>query len=610
MTDTHRPWRLRALFAVVVTVLLSTVAPGAATAQEDEERIVRVGLHAFEGNFNPFTPPAALPYTHDLYNLVYDTLFWSQARVDPEPWLATGAEASDDKSSWTVSLRDDVTWHDGEPFTAEDVAFTFQYFKDIGGPGRYGHHVFGFPVLAGTEVIDDTTVRLDFEEPVPAFELIPGGDLPILPEHIWSDVADPSADTTTLPVGTGPFEMVELEPDRSNRLVANPDYFKGAPLVDELRLSLVQDPSAAFGGLQSGELDFVTRTLPPQLAQQFQSNDEFGLIEGTQFQSLSLMFNTKRPLLDDAVVRKALSMGIDSDAVVAAVFQGAARPGNDTWTHPDSPWAHPTGGHEFDPEGAKVMLDQAGYAPGPDGVRVGPDGTPLRFTVLADSFSPPQVRSAQVAAEQLADIGVNVTVEPIDPAALSARRRPPAPGQAPDYDMYTTFLESHAHADPDHLFFFFHSPGPRTIGAIFTGFSNPDFDAAVERALGQDLDERQESLSQAQEIFAEAAPAVVLAYPEGRWAYRTEAYDQWVADPGHGVFTKRSFLEEYAGTDQEAAAEEGAADAGVESATTEGGGGDSAGAVVGLLLVGAAVLGAAVVYALVRRRGSANTIEE
>jgi len=323
------------------------------------------------------------------------------------------------------------------------------------------------------------------------------------------------------------------------------------------------------------------------------------------------MFNNLRPPLDDAAVRKALSMGIDSEAVVATVFQGAALPGNDSWTHPASPWADPGGGHEFDPEAARAMLDEAGFTPGPDGVRAAPDGTPLRFSVLADSFSPPQVRSAQVVAEQLADIGVNLTVEPIDPAALSARRRPPAPGQAPDYDMYTTFLESHAHADPDHLFFFFHSPGPRTIGAIFTGFSNPDFDAAVERALGQDLDERQDALREAQSVFAEAAPAVVLAYPQGQWAYRTAAYDQWVADPGHGVFTKRSFLEEYAGTDQEAVAEDAAADAGLEGAAAgedEGGGGSGTTIVLVVLVLGALALGGA--YAVVRRRRSADTIEE
>ncbi|HWH35230.1 MAG TPA: ABC transporter substrate-binding protein [Acidimicrobiales bacterium] len=607
-----RPTCFRPRLSLALTALATVaavLAPGATSVAQDEPRVLRVGVHAFEGNFNPFTPPTALPYTHDLYNLVYDTLFWSQARLEPEPWLATGAEPSEDNSSWTVRLREGVTWHDGEPFTADDVAFSFQYFKDIAGPGRYGHHVYGFPVLAGTEVIDDTTVRIDFEEPAPAFELIPGGDLPILPEHIWSGIDDPSADTTTLPVGTGPFRMVELEPDRSNLLVANDEYFKGAPLVDEIQLNLVQDPSAAFGGLQSGELDFVTRTLPAQLVPQFEADDDLGVIEGTRFQSLSLMFNTKRPPFDDAAVRKALSEGIDSEAVVAAVFQGAARPGNDSWTHPDSPWAHPDGGHDFDPDAARDGLDEAGFAAGPDGMRTGPDGTPLQLTILADSFSPPQVRSAQVVAEQLGQLGVNVTVEPIDPAALSARRRPPGPGQAPDYDAYTTFLESHAHADPDHLYFFFHTPGPKVIGGIFTGFSDPEFDAATERALSQGLDERRDSLEEAQEIFAEAAPAVMLAYPDGRWGYREAAYDLWVADPGHGVFTKRSFLEEYAGTDQDEAADEAAAEAGLDDVAAGGDGGDGAGA---LALGAAAVVAVAAIaaYGVTRRRRSADTIEE
>ena len=117
--------------------------------------------------------------------LVYDTLFWSQSRLDPEPWLATGAEPTDDYRTWTVSLRDGVAWHDGEPFGADDVAFTFRYFADDGGPGRYGHHVYDHPVFESATVIDDLTVELTFAELVATFTLLPGGDLPILPRHIW-----------------------------------------------------------------------------------------------------------------------------------------------------------------------------------------------------------------------------------------------------------------------------------------------------------------------------------------------------------------------------------------------------------------------------------------
>ncbi|MYB03642.1 MAG: hypothetical protein F4Y13_05495, partial [Acidimicrobiaceae bacterium] len=115
---------------IILTLILSlfsfALAPLAA-AQDDDDIVVRVGLHAAEKNLNPFIVPQALPLTHDFTMLVYDTLFWSQSRLDPEPWLATGAEPSEDFRTWTVTLREDVLWHDGTPFTADDVAFTFQY---------------------------------------------------------------------------------------------------------------------------------------------------------------------------------------------------------------------------------------------------------------------------------------------------------------------------------------------------------------------------------------------------------------------------------------------------------------------------------------------------
>lgn len=175
----------------------SVFAPPAG-AQSDDEVVVRVGLHAAEKNLNPFIVPQALPITHDFTMLVYDTLFWSQSRLNPEPWLATGAEPSNDYRTWIVALRDGVSWHDGEPFAADDdVAFTFQYFADDGGPGRYGHHVHDHPVFESATVIDDLTVELTFAEPVATFTLLPGGDIPILPRHVWEGIKNPRAREVT-----------------------------------------------------------------------------------------------------------------------------------------------------------------------------------------------------------------------------------------------------------------------------------------------------------------------------------------------------------------------------------------------------------------------------
>lgn len=535
--------RSRQLLSLLAMGVGITLASSVALAQDDEV-VIRIGLHAAEKNLNPFIDPQALPITHDFTMLVYDTLFWSQARIDPEPWLATEAEASDDLRTWTVSLREGVTWHDGEAFTADDVAFTFQAMVDAGGIGRYGHHVTDHPSFQSATVVDDLTVELTFADPVATFTLLPGGDMPILPEHIWSSIEDPAADATTLPIGTGPFRMVEYDPGVSYRLEANDDYFFGPPTVDTLIMPVVADAQAAFSGLLTGELDFVTRNLPAPLVEQVEGNDDLAIIEGSRLQSTYLMFNTRKPVLNDPTVRKAMSMALDLQAIVDIVEGGLGRPGNDTWTHPDSAWAHPTGGHEFDVNASGAMLDDAGFPVGDDGTRVSADGTELAFTLLVNAAAPPQIRSGELVAEQLAAIGVDITVEPLDAPAIAAARRP-GPDGPPPVDMFIAVFETHAHADPDHLFFFFHSPG-RGVGGAFSGYSNPEFDALTEDALDEDVDAKKPLVEQAQEILAVDAPAVTLYYPDGRWAYRPSTYDGWISDNGHGVFTKRSFLAAYA----------------------------------------------------------------
>ena len=636
----------RLILAAGAAALLSSVFAPSAVAQSDDEVVVRVGLHAAEKNLNPFIVPQALPITHDFTMLVYDTLFWSQVRLNPEPWLATGAEPSDDYRTWTVTLRDGVTWHDGEPFGADDVAFTFQYFADDGGPGRYGHHVYDHPVFESATVIDDLTVELAFAEPVATFPSLPGGDLPILPRHVWEGVEDPRADAVSLPVGTGPYRMTDYNPGVSYRLEANDDYFIGPPLVDTLIMPVVADAQAAFAGLRTGELDFVTRNLPAPLVGQIEEAEDLNVIRGSRMQSLYLMFNTRKPVLRDPAVRRALSAAIDVQAIVDTVEGGLGRPGNDTWTHPDSPWAHPTGGHRFDPAGAGAALDETGYALGDDGVRRAPDGTPLAFTLLVNAAAPPQIRSGELVAEQLSAVGVDITVEPLDSPAITAARRP-GPDGPPAVEMFIAVFESHAHADPDHLFFFFHTPG-RGVGGIFSGYANPAFDAVLDQALAEPAETKLPLIHQAQEIFAEEAPAVVLYYPDGRWGYRPEVYDGWTNDPGHGVFTKRSFLEPYAKVaqydepepeaepaaeaeapapaepeapesepeeagDEAPAAEPNDADGGEAApapASTAGDDDGLSGGAVAIIVVVVLAVVVALGYGLARRRGGAATVED
>jgi peptide/nickel transport system substrate-binding protein len=193
----------------------------------------------------------------------------------------------------------------------------------------------------------------------------------------------------------------------------------------------------------------------------------------------------------------------------------------------------------------------------------------------------------------VAPIGVKLTAEALDPATQRQRRQPPGPGLAPTYDAYMGTLETHGHVDPDALYYFFHSPGPKGFGAQITGYSNPRFDALVEQASASDIPTRKPLLQQAERILAQETPVVVFWYRDGEWAYRSSAYDGWVSDFGQGLLTKRSFLPEYVKTSS------------VAKTGGSGGGGSSAGVWLGVAAA-VVVVGALVAVGARRRRAEAD----
>jgi peptide/nickel transport system substrate-binding protein len=561
---------------VALVLLLTTlVAPSAA---QDEERAsrVRIAIRADEGTLNPFLAPNDVAVTHDLLMLIYDSLFWSQSQVAPDEWLATGAEPSADFRTWTVSLRSGVQWHDGEPFTADDVAFTYTYFRDIGGPGRYGHHVYQHPRLETATVIDDLTVELAFTNPITTFPQLPGGDLPILPEHIWSSIGDPRADLTSLPVGTGPYRLFEHQTGSSYRLEANPTYFNGAPLVDTLELSVIPDDQAAFAALEAGDIDMVARSTPLDWIDRLDLSDDVEMLVGSRQQSVHLQFNLGNEILRNADVRRGLGLAIDVDTVLDLVEQGAGRLGTDTWTHPNSIWTRdPLGAHLSDAAAADQLLKAAGFSDAGDGTLLAPDGQPATFTLGVDASRPRHRAAAQAVADQLADIGVGVTIELLESAAL-----PPATGGSrtlPPTDLVVGELDTHNHDDPDHLYFLFHSSSAATD--LFGGYSNPQLDAAIEQLMfePQESDARTEALNAAQDMLAADLPLVVLYYPAWRMAYRPAAYDGWQAEETNGFLTKRSLLPTFADQGQGERAIPPPSLPAFEAADDQGGGGGGGG---------------------------------
>ena len=582
-----------------LALLILTAGTAQAQSPATSARRLRIAIHSYENNLTPFTLTlTTFPVTADMVMLVYDSLFWSQAKENPEPWLAERATSSEDKKTWTVTLRDNVRWHDGRPLTAEDVKFSFEYYdKQRASSGRYAHHVFDVPALDRTEVVDPRTVRFLLKAPAPQFDIMPGADLPILPKHVWETITEPGRATEALPVGSGPYKVTEMVSDQRYKLVANESYFKGKPTVDEIEMPVVRDPAAAFAALRTGEVDFVSRNVPPELVKEFDNQNGIKIAQSTKYESTQLYWNARKAPLNDPRLRKAMSLATDLQALVDSVLLGRGRPGRDTFIHPDSPWAAPDGRHEFDRARAERMLDEAGYASrDADGVRKAPDGTRLDFKVLVSSFEPQELRGIQLIGQQLAPIGIRISPEALDPVSLRSRRQAPA-GQIPTYDAYMSTLETHGHVDPDSLYYFFHSPGPKGFGAGITGWGNPRFDQLTEQASVSGKEERKPLLNEAQRILADEAPVMVFWYRSGEWAYRSDAYSGWVEDPGQGILTKRSFISEYVRA--EGVGTRGDRNGGERA---QSGGDDGGGSSPVLLLTGATLILGLGAFFLARRR--------
>src|SRR5262249_33116003 len=182
--------------------------------------------------------------------------------------------------------------------------------------------------------------------------------------------------------------------------------------------------------------------------------------------------------------------------------------------------ALPGGSHAYDPKRAADLLVATGFTKlDQDGVRSTPDGHRMEVSVLVSSFEPQALRAIQLAAQQARAAGIKLVPEIVDPATMRQRREATI-AKPPVYDAYVPTLEAHFHVDPDGLYYFFHSPGPKGFGVVITGYSNPRFDEIAQQATKADLKPRKEMLYELQRILAEDVPMMVLYYPYRIYAYR------------------------------------------------------------------------------------------
>ena len=464
--------------------------------------------------------------------LVYDKLREPSPYVGvAEDWLATSIEqVGDDARVWDITLREGVRWHDGTPFTAEDVAFTFEYYRE-GPANRWTHHASSVPRMVGIEVLDEYTVRLTSENPMPNFDRITAADLPIIQKAQWEGVEDPRS-FTEIGIGTGPYRLVEYEADRFYRFEANEDYWRGAPVVQHLDLVMIKDPQTMFTALRTGEIDGAARPVPPELVLEWMDEPSLEMVSSPTLWGAWLDINVGRPPFDDREVRRAVTLAVDTEPMLDRIMLGQGQPGTHAWPHVDSFWTSPDLHAPYDPDQAGAILDDRGFVDADgDGFRDWPDGSPLVWDMKIASNQPLFLRAAEMVEEQLAVVGLRVAVETVDPATLSALWR------TREFDLRIADITPHGIADQDMLIILYRGDAGREI------VEDAEKAEIVNRWLAAETREERLAISyELQEYQTRYPNRVMLWYPDSAFAYRWEAYDNYVPSAGYGIFHKYSFL--------------------------------------------------------------------
>nr|WP_321443178.1 ABC transporter substrate-binding protein [uncultured Cohaesibacter sp.] len=478
--------------------------------------------------------------TYSIGNSWNDWLLWLafDKLYEPSPyggeagrWLASDIrQVSDDARTWEITLRDGIKWHDGSSFTAQDVAFTFDYYRK--GPiNRWTHHASALPRFEEITVLDRLKLQVRSKMPMPNFDLVTAAELPILQKKQWQGVKNPRA-FTGLAIGTGPYKLVEYKADQYYRYQANEAYWKGKPQVDELILVMIKDPQAMFAAVKSGELDGAARSLPPELVKQWADDPDIEVAKAPSLWGVWLDINLGRVPFDDREVRKAIALAIDPDAMVRRILLGMGKSGSHGWPHVDSFWTRPDLSVGFDPAKADDILTAHGLIDRDgDGWRERPDGSPIDWQIKVASNRPLLLRASEMVIGQLAAVGLRAHLEAVDPASLAAAWK------TGHYDFRIMDITPHGLADQDMLALLSKGDNKRAL------VPEAEKEAILKKWLKADSRAERLKISHQLQAYQNAYPSrVMLWYPDGYFAYRWQSYDNYASSSGYGIFHKYSFL--------------------------------------------------------------------
>lgn len=448
-------------------------------------------------------------------SFIYDTLLWKDASGELLPWMAARYERSQDGRTYTFELRDGLTFHDGRPVTAQDVAFSFRYFAEKEGQLSPQVIVQPVPQIADVMARDRLTVEFQLDSPVATFLQFGGaGAVPIVPRHIWSQIDDPGRESDPeVLIGSGPYRLESYSAGEGSYLyTAVDDYFLGRPVVRRIENRPVGDELQA---LQAGTIDQASDSgLRPAVLEPFRNNPAFEVLKAPPGVSgLGLYWNLDQDgPLADVRFRRACARAINREGIVQRAFGGNGTVGNPGWIPPEHPFHVDVEQYPFDLQAAKRLMEEGGFE------------TPVRYSLLVTNDPVPPV--AEVITRQLEEIGVELEIEPVDTPTFNQR--------VIEGDVEMSIIGSggmNSDLAPDYLRLIYNSETELTQHA--QGYRNPEVDRLTEEQLRTlDRDERMRICARIQQLVAQDLPLLPLFYPASFNLVRKEAFGAWYYTPG------------------------------------------------------------------------------
>ena len=374
-------------------------------------------------NFEPLNPItiSRWPTRGGIYEPLY---IYNPIKADWIPWLSTDFKWQDNNKKLIFSIRSDVKWSDGMPFSAHDVAYTFNLAKEF--PALDTRNYWDY--LKSVVAVSDSEIEVNFKRiNVPGFDAI--AEAIIVPKHIWSEVIDPLKFSNPNPVGTGPYTEILSFNSQVWELGKNHNYWQlGKPHVEKLIFPTFSSNEQATLALLSGKLDWAGAFIPAidRIYVDKDPEHHHYWFRNTGH-STFLLTNTKDPVLGDVNVRKAISYAIDREQVVKVGTYNYTTPAHVTsLSGPMAKWHSPEIKDKenwtvFDLEKANALLDNAGFKWISKEERLKPDGSPLVFDIIVVSGWSDWVRSAQVITQNLKRVGIKAKVRTYDFGAWISR---------------------------------------------------------------------------------------------------------------------------------------------------------------------------------------------